>query len=196
MSVNLGNVARNETRPRLADPGALLATTHRVGGGTPVRLRLTRPSDAPRVEAFLSHLSPETRRRRFFVPVPDVGDHVVRHFTFYDPRERLVVAATVPQAGGEELVGLADVVLLETGLAELAVVVGDEHQALGVGTLLAEAIASLSAQQGATHVKAEVLGENQAMTRVMERLGTTVRSVEDGVSVVYTRLPAQARRAA
>lgn len=120
----------------------------------------------------------------------------MRHFTFYDPRERLVVAATVPQAGVEELVGLADVVLLETGLAELAVVVGDQHQALGVGTLLAEAIASLSAQQGATHVKAEVLGENRAMIRLMERLGPTMRSVEDGTSVAYTRLPERTRRAA
>lgn len=184
-----------ETTLTLADPGALLATTHRVGDNEPVRLRLTRPSDAPRVDAFLSQLSAETRRLRFFVAGPHPGDAAVRHFTFYDPRERLVVAATVPN-GIEELIGLADVVLLETGLAELAVVVDDEYQSRGVGTLLAESVAALSAQQGATHVKAEVLGENRAMTRVMERLGPTVRTVEDGTSVIYTRLPEQSTRAA
>lgn len=182
---------------RLADPGTLLATTHPVGDGLRVRLRLARPSDRFTVRAFLEGLSPETRERRFLHAMPVVPESVVRHFTFYDPRARLVVVATTMDGGGpEEIVGLADVAHLGTGLAELGVVVDDERQDRGVGKLLTEVIASLAMQQGATRLKAELLTENTAMLRLMQRLGRTVSTVENGVSVVYAKLPAARRRAA
>lgn len=185
---------------RLADPGTLLATTHPVAGGLRVRLRLARPSDRAGVRTFLEGLSAETRERRFLHGMPIVPEATVRHFTFYDPRRRLVVVATAMLGGEsiEEIVGLADVAQLGTGLAELAVVVRDEQQDRGVGKLLTEVIASLAMQQGATRLKAELLEHNTAMLRLMQRLGRTVRTVEDGVSVVYSTLPAarRARRAA
>lgn len=180
----------------LADPGTLLATTHAVDGGLRVRLRLARPSDADGVRAFLDGLSPESRRLRFLHAMPAVPDSIVRHFTFYDPRRRLVVAATAMDGRREEIVGLADVALLETGLAELGVVVDDERRDRGVGKLLTEVIASLAMRQGATQLKAELLERNAAMQRLMERIGPTVRSVEGGSSVIYTRLPGVRRRRA
>src|SRR5215208_6956285 len=142
--------------PELVDPGAMLASTHELADGSRVRLRLSRPTDLPRIEAFLHGLSDETRSRRFLAAVPAPGESLVRHFAFYDPRERLTLAATMPNDGNEEIVGLADVALLETGLAEIGVVVGDDSQGRGLGTLLSEAVASLAIQRGATHLKAEM----------------------------------------
>lgn len=185
-----------DRHPSLADPGALLASTHPIAGGERVRLRLARPSDALRVRTFLEGLSEDTRRRRFLSPMPVVPDAIVRHFTFFDPRTRLVVAAMLPTRGGETLVGLADVALLETGLAELAVVVDDPFQNRGVGSLLAEVSAALALRQGATHLKAELLEENAPMLALLGRLGRTVRTLEAGTWVAYTRLPARRRRAA
>ena len=75
----------------LADPGPLVSRTHETSSGTRVRLRLTRPSDAPRVAEFL----------------PEGAD--VERFTYFDPRRRLVLAATRPATGGEEVVGLGEV---------------------------------------------------------------------------------------
>ena len=110
-----------------------------LDGGLRVRLRLTRPSDAAHVRGFLERLSPETRQRRFLSPMPSVPQAVVDHFTFYDPRERLVIAATMPGQGGEEIVGLGDVSFLSTGIAEIGLVVEEEHQSRGIGRLIAEA---------------------------------------------------------
>src|SRR5215475_9233394 len=123
------------TRPNhgLADPGAMLGTLHELPGGLRIGLRLTRPSDAPRVRAFLERLSGETRRKRFFMAMPDIDERAVSHFTFYNPRERIVLAATAPLAGVEEIIGMADIALIETGVAELGIVVDDEHQRSGVG---------------------------------------------------------------
>src|SRR5918992_1240079 len=121
------------------DPGALLAAAHELSDGSRVRLRLVRPSDGSRVRAFLERLSPQSPRLRFLVPMPDVPDAVVRHFTFYDPRERRILAATAPIEGGEEMVGLADVALLATGLAEIGLVVGEDTRSRGLGKILSEA---------------------------------------------------------
>ena len=174
----------------------MLAATHELASGDRVRLRLTRPSDTPRVRAFLERLSPETRRRRFLVPMPAIPERAVRHFTFYDPRERLALAATMPVAGVEEIVGLADVALLHTGVAEIGLVVDDERQRAGVGTLLSEAVASLALGNGAFELRAHVADRNPAMRRLMERLGPTVERSERGSSLLHTRLPVDRRLAA
>jgi acetyltransferase len=180
----------------LADPGAMLATTHQLDDGSRVRLRLTRPTDATPVRHFLENLSEETRTRRFLSPTPSVTDSTVRHFTFYDPRERLMLAATMPVDGQERIVGLADAAFLATGLAEIGVVVDDDTQGQGLGKLLSEAVASVALQHGATRLKAEMLHGNEPMLHLLERLGRTVRTVEDGRSVAYTRLQHRRRRSA
>ena len=180
----------------LNDPGAMLSTSHELGSGLSVRLRLTRPTDEPRVREFLEGLSPETRTRRFLVATPAVAQSTVRHFTYYEPRERVIIAATAPIDGREAILGLADMAVLATGLAEIGLVVADEHQSRGIGGLLSEAVAWLALQRGATHLKAEMLDGNTPMLRLMERIGPTVRTVEDGTSVAYTRLPALRRQSA
>ena len=189
-------MARNSPETRLADSGTLLATTHRLAGGRDVRLRLTRPSDAVCVRDFLERLAPETRQRRFLSPMPRVTQAVVDHFTYYDPRERLVIAATMPGAGGEEVVGLGDVSFAETGMAEIGMVVEEEHQSRGIGRLLAEAIASLALSRAATHLKAEMLDSNPAVLRLLGSIGRTVRTIEDGRAVAYAKLPARSSWAA
>jgi GNAT superfamily N-acetyltransferase len=180
----------------MTDPGAMLSTTHELDNGSRVRLRLTRPSDGPLVRGFFEGLSPETRTRRFLAPTPAVAESIVRHFTFYDPRERMMLAATMPIDGAERIVGLADAAFLATGLAEIGIVVDDEAQGQGVGKVLSEAVASVAMSRGATRLKAEMLDGNAPMLRLLERLGRTVRTVEDGRAVAYTRLQQRGRRAA
>jgi GNAT superfamily N-acetyltransferase len=172
----------------------MLSTTHELEDGSRVRLRLTRPTDALLVRSFLERLTPETRTLRFLAPTPEVPDSLVRHFTFYEPRERLILAATMPVEGSERIVGLADAAFLATGLAEIGVVVDDPAQGRGLGKVLSEAVASVALQRGATRLKAEMLDGNQPMLRLLERLGRTVRTVEDGRSVAYTRLQVSSRR--
>lgn len=191
-----GTVSRVRRPIRPVDPGTLLATTHPLAGGGRVRLRLARPSDLGRVRSFLEGLSPDTLRRRFFTATPRIGAELVRHFAFFNPRERMVVAATMPVDGRERIVGLADVALLATGLAELAVVVDDAEQSKGIGGLLAEAIASLAAQRGATHLKVEMLEPNPALLAIMRSLGPAVQAVESGHPVAYVRIAAAGTRAA
>jgi hypothetical protein len=112
------------------DPGTLLATTHDAGG-LRVRLRLARPSDALRLRGFLeSH-------------APRLSAHA-RRLTFYDPRRRLVVLATAPLEGSEEIVGLAD--LPTPAPRDTVVVVDDRTPNHAVRRLLEQAATALSAR--------------------------------------------------
>lgn len=172
----------------LEHPAVVLGVVHEIGG-LRVGLRLARASDADRVRDFLERLSPETRFRRFGTPVPRVGEALVRHFTLADGRRRFAVLATAPAEHTEHVIGIADVALLRPGTAELAFVVDDDLQGRGVGRLLAEAAASLVARRGVRRLRAELGGGGPAALALMKRLGPTVRTVEDGLSVVCTTLP-------
>jgi GNAT superfamily N-acetyltransferase len=186
-------MAPDRTSARLVDPGAMLAAAHELEDGVSVRLRLTRPTDADRVRAFLEGLSPETRARRFLAPAPAVSEAVVRHFTFYDPRERIVVAATQPIEGKETIVGLADAAFVDDDLAEVGVVVRDEMQRPGLEKLLSEAMASLALRRGVRRLKAEMPDGDRRTLGLQQRLGETVRRRERGHAVAYTRLRADRR---
>ena len=172
----------------------MLSSAHELRDGTLARLRLTRPSDAPRVREFLETLSHPSRHRRFLSALDAVPDTVVRHFTYYEPRERLMLAATAPHDGTDALIGLADVAMLETGMAEIAVVVHDDHQGKGVGKLLTEAVATLATRRGATRLKAVMAADNRAMLRLMERLGETVKTREGDTLIAYTSLESTSTR--
>lgn len=189
-------MARRTPETTLTDAGTLLATTHELDTGERVRLRLTRPSDIGRVRDFLEGLDPDTRQRRFLTPMPRVPRSAVEHFTFYDPRERRVIAATAHGPGGEVIVGLADVSFVATGIAEIGMVVDEEHQSHGIGRLLSEAIASLAVARGATHLKAEMLDSNPAVLKLLRDIGRTVQAIEDGRAVAYAKLPSRSRWAA
>jgi ribosomal protein S18 acetylase RimI-like enzyme len=67
---------------------------------------------------------------------------------------------------------------------------------MGVGGALIEAVSSLAAANGATHLRAEMLEQNRPMLRLLERLGRTVQTVQEGHVLAYTRLPLRRERRA
>ena len=111
----------------------MLASTHALHDGSRVRLRLTRPTDTDRIDAFLAELR---------------ADADARELTFYDPRERVTVAATRPGERGEEIVGLADV---EIQAATVAVLVPDDEADRGLDELLADAGTEIAHQRAPRH---------------------------------------------
>ena len=123
-------MARNAHQDQRVDPGAMLAATHELDDGSRVRLRLARPTDFDRIETFLDDQSSATD---------------ARDLAFYDPRERLTLAATRPgPAGGEEIAGLAAVALDDDG-AE--VLVADDDLARSLDSLLSRAATAIVDQR-------------------------------------------------
>lgn len=156
--------------------------------GRTVELRPIRPDDEERLERFHSKLSPEAIRRRYFTPHPHLTPAELHRFTHVDGSERLAVVALcdgelVGVGRYESITGTAD--------AEGAWIVRDDHQGLGLGTLLARAVVDEATRHGKRRLIAETLADNIAMRRVLLNLGLPAdQHFRDGIVEIIIDLDA------
>jgi GNAT superfamily N-acetyltransferase len=132
-----------------------------------VATRPVRPDDASLFCRLWERLSPETVYRRFHAPLrrPPVGaDRLVR--VDHDLREALVAVV------GGDVVGVAryDRSQADRSTAEVAVVVEDAWQGVGVGRQLLEQLTGLAARRGVRTLTATVQQDNDRVIGLIQRL--------------------------
>jgi len=126
----------------------------------PVVIRPIRPSDRePLVEAH-ARLSPETVRRRYLAPKPQLSRRELTYLTEVDGVDHVAYVAV---AAGR-IVGVARWVRLEDDpeTAEAAVVVADGWQGQGLGRRLGIALADAARERGVRRFSALLLSDNAA----------------------------------
>jgi acetate---CoA ligase (ADP-forming) len=150
--------------------------------GRTLRLREPEPADRDALAAFLSRLSPESLRLRFFATVrPDA--------TLVDPYldsnwfQRGALLGALEQADGERVVALASYSRLrDPHAAEVAFAVADAHQGVGIATRMLEQLARRAAAEGIERFVFEILPANAAMLHVVADAGLDVtRTDANGV---------------
>ena len=106
--------------------------------GSRVDVRPARPDDRELLREGFERLSPESRYRRFLVPVTTISERWLTYLTNVDHHDHEALAALDPVTGRG--VGVARYVRSEhrRDVAEAAVVVADDWQGRGLGTLLLE----------------------------------------------------------
>ncbi|MGE0140523.1 MAG: GNAT family N-acetyltransferase [Ilumatobacteraceae bacterium] len=147
-------------------------------GGT-VHVRPLGPDDADRLFAFQADLSDETVFLRFFSARPTLDAEEVERFTHVDHHSRVALVAEL----GDRLVGVARFDREKAAdSAEVAFVVGDEHQGRGIGTILLEHLAAAARERGITRFVAQTLAGNDRMLGVLRAAGFAERTrIDDGV---------------
>jgi GNAT superfamily N-acetyltransferase len=144
--------------------------------GTVVTVRSIVPEDAAALVAFHRLLSDRTVFLRYFYPHRDLGSGEVAHLTRVDGRDRL---ALVAECEGQ-LVAVGRYERTPGGTdAEVAFVVADAFQHLGLGTTLLRRLAGAARDVGITTFSAEVLTENSSMLAVFHRSGFPATSSVD-----------------
>lgn len=127
--------------------------------------------------------------RRFHAPVRRPGPATVRYLLDVDHDLREAVVAVV----GDDVVGVAryDRPATDPSRAEVAVLVEDGWQGVGVGRQLLRALAERAAARGVTTVTADVQPDNARALALASRLlpGTTT-TTDDGVVAVTSPLAA------
>jgi RimJ/RimL family protein N-acetyltransferase len=151
---------------------AIQETTVILGEG-PVIVRPIRADDAAALIRFHHRLSDTSIRRRYFYPHLELGAEEVAHLTQVDGIDR--VALVVERAGELIAVGRYDR-LDDATQAEVAFVVADAFQHHGLATMLLQRLAVLAQGVGVTHLRAEVLAENQAMLTLFHAAGFPIKS--------------------
>jgi GNAT superfamily N-acetyltransferase len=143
-----------------------------------LRLRPIRPEDAPGLVAFHESLSASSIYRRFFTVHPHLTSTEIQRFTCVDYLDRLALIM-------EDEAGIVAVGRYErsegTTEAEVAFVVADTFQHLGLGTLLLEHLADAAWRIGIQTFFASVLADNHDMVGVFVHSGFDVGTrFEDG----------------
>lgn len=153
--------------------------------GIVVHLRPIRPDDGPALVAFHSALSAHSVYLRFFGFHPVLTAAEVERFTRVDYVDRLALLALVDG----RIVGVGRYDRIPgTAEAEVAFVVVDEYQHMGVGTLLADELVRAGRRHGVHGFVADTLAENRDMLELFHSMGFPVRSsFED--AVVRVRFP-------
>lgn len=136
--------------------------------GTLASIRPIRPDDAAALVAFHDHLSAETVYRRFFGVHRHLSPQEVQRFTRVDYRDRLALVAEID--GRLAAVARFDR-RLGTNRAEVAFVVADAYQHLGLATYLLGRLAAAARERGVSVFEAETLERNRLMREVFRHSG-------------------------
>jgi GNAT superfamily N-acetyltransferase len=151
-------------------------------GGRVIHLRPIRSDDADREHAFFQRVGPESAYFRFFSPKPDLSPKELRYFTTVDYDARMAFIAL----HGDDMiaVGRYDVLPDESDeehkVAEIALLVEDAFQRVGIGSLLLQHLTEYARLRGVTKLAALVLAENTRMLRLLRKSGYTFTSRSDG----------------
>jgi GNAT superfamily N-acetyltransferase len=139
-----------------------------TGAPAVVRLRPVERDDTERMARLLERLSPISRYRRFFSPLPRITGRLVAALTDVDHDRREALAAVVD----DELVGMAEYVRRahRREEAEIAVFVEDRWQRRGLARLLTAELARLGRRRGIDRFTASTLAENRPVLAMVRNM--------------------------
>jgi acyl-CoA synthetase (NDP forming)/RimJ/RimL family protein N-acetyltransferase len=134
--------------------------------------------DQKRVKDFMSRLSQESLRMRFMASVSEVSDQIILDLCTGDFKERGCLLASVGEDNNAKVIGLANYISMGNNrTAEVAFLIEDSYQGLGISTLLMERLSGIAAANGIIEFEAEVLPDNQQMMNVFKSSGFDIHKV-------------------
>lgn len=150
-----------------------LEETVELRDGEKVRLRPIRPEDEPAHKDFVSKVSAEDYRLRFFSPMRSLPHSEMARFTQIDyEREMAFIATRMGPDGHAETLGVVRAITDPDNLrAEFAVLVRTDMKGQGLGEILMRKIIDYCRQRGTREIIGDILRENQAMRALATELG-------------------------
>jgi len=154
-----------------------LRTSCVVEDGTQINFRPMHPTDERPMRDLFSSLSKQTIYYRFMSNIARIPQKQVQEFVYIDYRSDMAIVGTIPEAHGQDIIAIGRYYLNpRTNLAEVAFVVRDDWQHRGIGTFLLKYLITIAKRNGIGGFTAEVLRDNKAMQRVLEKSGCEIRS--------------------
>jgi GNAT superfamily N-acetyltransferase/acyl CoA:acetate/3-ketoacid CoA transferase beta subunit len=151
--------------------------------GLSLFLRPAKITDEQVLKDFFYGLSEESLYKRFFSVRKDMPHKRLQDYVAVDYSKKMEILATIVEKEKEIIIGLGQYELnSDMHLAEVALVISDKFQGLGVGKELLSYLIYLAKRQGLLGFTGEVLVENKFMVRLFEKMGfDTEKRSEEGV---------------
>ncbi len=147
--------------------------------GVEVLVRPIRASDEEALQRLFYELSNESRYQRFMAHKSVHSHEEMRRLVDADYAASVALVVTEPAAGAIVAMARYDVDL-GTGFADIAFVVRDDWQRLGVGTCLMRRMIEIGRSKAVAGFTADVLPGNLGMMLVFQQSGLVVQSRFDG----------------
>ena len=158
--------------------------------GREVLLRPIRPEDEAAHADFISRLSPEDSRFRFFHYVRVMPRSQLARLTQID-YEREMAFLAVQQSGSDapEIIGVVRTVAdPDNDTAELSIVVRSDLKRLGLGTRLLRKAVEYCRSRGTSAIAGDVLAGNESMLGLARRFQGFTISEPDREGIIHIRL--------
>ena len=157
----------------------------RLPDGAQILIRPIRSDDKRFLEDGLRQLSDESVHRRFLSPKRSFSRAELRYLTEVDGRDHVALVAEYPGEPVRRLIAVGRFVRLAQNpdAAEVAIVVSDDWQRRGVGSLFAERLAAQARRLGVKRFIATMATDNVAAHRLMERLTQHLEEHHSGSGV-------------
>jgi acetyltransferase len=156
-------------------------TLWNLDNGQSVILRPIKPEDEPLWLEMFQDFSEESIRYRFFEMLRDTPHEVrVRYCNIDYDREIAIVAESV-EGGKKKLLGVTRLSIEPDGKSgEMAFVVGDKWQGLGLGTKMVDYVLEIAKEMGVENVYSIMLPDNYRALSLTKKMGFSIEYLSDG----------------
>jgi acetyltransferase len=160
----------------------------KMKNGREVLIRPIRPEDEPLIARFHESLSAQTVYLRYFhmeaLSARVAHERLLRKcFIDYD-REMALVAESVDAAGRSEILGIARLSRQrDQRVAEVAILVADAAQHLGLGTEFLRRLIEIARDEKFMSIVAHILHDNSGMRGLANRFGFVVKPSADPAQI-------------
>ena len=159
------------------NPG--LTASFRLPDGAMVHLRPIRPSDGEQAVAFRKKLSTQSLYERFLGYVPKVSQKLIKRLTEIDLSREIAIVAEIEQEGQREGIAIARLAREKPGTGEFAIIIADDWQGRGLGTLMTEYIIELAPKLGYKKLIAFVFASNGVMLHILKQKGFQLKRADE-----------------
>lgn len=152
-----------------------------TGAGRKVEIRPIRPEDEPNHHVFISKLTPEDIRFRFFGLVKELPHSQMARLTQIDyDREMAFIATSLNQEREQETLGVVRIITdPDNDKAEFSIVVRSDLKGAGLGYELLRKMIDYCRSRGTKTMIGQVLSENRRMLQFVQTLGFKVTAHVD-----------------
>ncbi len=160
-----------------------IACSAEFKNNTAIRFRAIKPSDEEQMRRFFYRFSDKAKFYRFFYAVRTMSHDTMQEYIHVDYCKEMSIVGLSGNPGDETIVAEARFVRDDrSDYGEIAFLIDDAFQGLGIGSYMLNLLITLAKEQGLMGLTAEVMSDNLPMRKMFEKADYPIDAqLENGV---------------
>jgi acyl-CoA hydrolase/GNAT superfamily N-acetyltransferase len=159
-----------------------ISTRHTFKNNTTIRFRAIKPSDEDEMRRLFYRFSDESVYYRYFSPIKTMPHAKMQEYVCIDYSKIMSIVGLIGDPGSGHIIAEARYVKehLNSLEADVAFVVDEAYQGLGIATFIYKMLIRLAKERGIKTFTADVLSTNNSMMKVFERGEMPIKARMEG----------------